>query len=161
MRRSDIDARLADLYAQVAQPTCKGLCADSCGPIDMHPRERQRIREHGVTIPHHDDALDQLDATGDYACPALQDGQCSVYSVRPMICRLWGAVEAMPCPHGCRPAGGLHPDQRGAELLNESLSIGAPDDALLEQRQQLFARLFADPQWRRTYQDYVRRHRQG
>ncbi|MFG2076889.1 YkgJ family cysteine cluster protein [Nonomuraea maritima] len=88
MRRSDIDARLDELYAQVPQPNCKGLCADSCGPIDMHPRERQRIRARGVTIPHHDDALDQLDRDGDYACPALKDDRCTTYADRPMICFL-------------------------------------------------------------------------
>ncbi|WP_433444879.1 hypothetical protein [Nonomuraea sp. CA-141351] len=41
MRRSDIDAQLDTLYARVPSAHCKGLCADSYGPIDMHhPRQR-------------------------------------------------------------------------------------------------------------------------
>lgn len=101
-----IDARLAALYAQVPDVQCKGLCADSCGPIDMHPRERQRLREAGVRIPGPQAALEQLVATGEYSCPALVDGRCGVYAVRPMICRAWGASEALPCEHGCRPPNG-------------------------------------------------------
>src|SRR5688572_3091327 len=98
MRRSQIDARLAALYAQVPQPNCKGLCSTSCGAISMHPRERQRIRDLGVTIPHHQDALDTLIHDGEYTCPALKDDRCTVYDDRPMICRLWGSVDGMPCP---------------------------------------------------------------
>lgn len=37
-------------------------------------------------------------------CPALDFvGRCSVYEHRPMICRLWGLVEDMPCHYGCKP----------------------------------------------------------
>jgi Fe-S-cluster containining protein len=30
---------------------------------------------------------------GDYTRPALVDGRCSVYDVRPMICRVWRLFE--------------------------------------------------------------------
>nr|BFE85808.1 hypothetical protein GCM10020093_084090 [Planobispora longispora] len=51
-RWSDLmDAHYAELYAQVPDVGCKGLCSDSCGPIDMHPYERARIRRAGVQIP--------------------------------------------------------------------------------------------------------------
>jgi Fe-S-cluster containining protein len=36
-------------------------------------------------------------------CPLLQNARCSVYLIRPMICRLWGLVETMPCLWGCVP----------------------------------------------------------
>ncbi|MET7334272.1 YkgJ family cysteine cluster protein [Nonomuraea sp. NPDC005650] len=161
MRCSDIDARLAELYAQVPQPSCKGLCADSCGPIDMHPRERQRIRARGVTIPHHDDAVDQLDRDGDYVCPALKDNRCTVYEDRPFICRAWGAVEAMACEHGCRPEGGLMPDMEGALLLQESLTIGTPDSEVIDQQRRRLARRFADPAFRQAYTDFIRNYQPG
>jgi Fe-S-cluster containining protein len=159
VRRSDIDARLTELYAQVPQPNCKGPCADSCGPIDMHPRERQRIRARGVTIPHHDDALDQLARDGDYTCPALKNNRCTVYSDRPFISRAWGAVEAMASEHGCRPEGGLMHDQEGALLLQESLTIGMPDTEVIDQARRKLARRFADPEFRQAYRDFIRNHR--
>lgn len=37
-------------------------------------------------------------------CPALDFiGRCSVYEIRPLICRLWGVVETMKCHYGCEP----------------------------------------------------------
>ncbi|MGP3914347.1 YkgJ family cysteine cluster protein [Nonomuraea sp. 10N515B] len=111
----------AGLYAQIPDVACKGLCQDSCGPIDMHPYERAQIRRAGVTIPEPQQAVTQLLLTGDYTCPALEDGRCSVYELRPTICRAWGASEAMPCEHGCRPADGqLLSDTETRRLVDES-----------------------------------------
>jgi Fe-S-cluster containining protein len=31
------------------------------------------------------------------------EGQCSVYDIRPVVCRLWACTPEMACPHGCRP----------------------------------------------------------
>ena len=60
------------------------------------------------------------------------DRRCAVYEVRPMICRLWGLVERMPCPFGCRPEGGLLSDEEGARLLREANRIGGEDPEQLD-----------------------------
>ncbi|WP_433426222.1 hypothetical protein ACQP1V_43025 (plasmid) [Microtetraspora malaysiensis] len=160
MKRSDMDAALEELYAQVPQPGCKGLCADSCGPIGMNPREQQRIRERGVRIPHYQDALAQLVETGDYTCPVLKDGQCGVYDVRPMLCRLWGAIESMPCTYGCTPEEGLLPDAEASTLLAQSLDVGKPDAMNAEELGRL-QRRFDDPKFRRTVREYVKTNRRA
>lgn len=98
---------LADVYRRIPMVECRGLCVDSCGPISMSKAEDARLRELGVAIPPMVDALAAIDDGMDYYCPALRDGKCSVYEDRPAICRLWGATESMPCPHGCTPAGAL------------------------------------------------------
>lgn len=94
-------ATLGDIYARVPRVPCKGLCMDSCGPIAMSREEKLRIRAAGVEIPSMADAVAALERGEEYYCPALRDGRCSVYEIRPTICRLWGATESMPCPHGC------------------------------------------------------------
>ncbi|MEV4472874.1 YkgJ family cysteine cluster protein [Nonomuraea sp. NPDC049504] len=160
MKRSDMDAALEELYAKVPQPGCKGLCQDSCGPIGMNPREQQRIRERGVKIPHYRDGLAELVETGDYTCPALKDGQCSVYEVRPMLCRLWGATETMPCTYGCRPEEGLLPDAEGHALLAQSLDVGKADTLSAEELGRLKKR-FDDPTFRQTVREYVRDNRRA
>lgn len=38
----------------------------------------------------------------DGVCPHLVDGGCSVYEARPMVCRLFGVSEIMPC-EDCKP----------------------------------------------------------
>jgi hypothetical protein len=63
-------------------------------------------------------------------CSALDGvGRCSVYEERPLLCRLWGAVEKMTCQFGCVPADGwLDPDVE-AEVLAyyEGQSLIAPE----------------------------------
>ncbi|MFG3438396.1 YkgJ family cysteine cluster protein [Nonomuraea sp. NPDC047897] len=160
MKRSDMDAALDGLYAEVPDVGCKGLCHQACGPIGMNPREHQRIRERGVKIPHRRDALAELGETGDYTCPALdKDNRCSVYDVRPMLCRLWGATETMPCAYGCRPAeGDLLTDAEGHALLAHSLDVGKADALTAEQMGRLKQR-FNDPTFRRTVREYVQNNR--
>ena len=81
------------LYSELPRLDCKGLCADSCGPIVMSRVEWDRI---GQVLGHKPQAKG-ID------CPMLAAGRCTVYDVRPAICRLWGIAEEMPCPFGCKP----------------------------------------------------------
>jgi hypothetical protein len=112
--------RLEELYERLPRLQCQGKCAHSCvSRIDMSHIERSRIREAGRDIVAHRSRRDE-------PCPALTFlGTCSIYAVRPMICRLWGTSVAMPCPHGCQPDG-ARPlnDIETLDLLLTSLEIG-------------------------------------
>lgn len=124
LTRSQMDAELAALYDQIPQiPDCDGRCWTSCGPIGLADRERQRIRQAGVRITPYEVAMQNVDR---FWCDALTgDRRCAVYELRPMVCRLWGAVEGMQCPHGCVPEGGRWlSDDDGLRLVAESLRIG-------------------------------------
>ena len=112
--------RLAALYTQVPNLNCIGLCHQSCGPIDMGPAEQDATATAGIRVPR---AFADRDIVN--ICPALSIlGQCRIYQARPMICRLWGAVEGMPCPHGCRPADGqLLTDEQGWVLLRAASAV--------------------------------------
>lgn len=113
------DRELDALYASLPKLACRGWCSASCGPLAMSVRERSRITEQARQPVSHD-------VSG--TCSLLTDLQrCSVYEIRPMICRLWGMVERMPCPYGCRPDGGLLPDSEGRRLLMEAERIGGAD----------------------------------
>lgn len=98
---------LEAIYAEVPAMECQGLCSESCGPLIVDDSERERIRKRtGRTL--------QLLAPD---CPELTIlRRCSIYDDRPLICRLWGVVESMPCPWGCRPARYLT-DAEGHALL--------------------------------------------
>lgn len=95
------------IYAEVPVMECQGLCSESCGPLIVDEPERAQIRERtGRTL-----RLLQLD------CPQLTIlRRCSIYTDRPLICRLWGVVESMPCPWGCKPDRYLT-DAEGHQLL--------------------------------------------
>ena len=126
--REAADRALAELYAKVPSINCKGLCHTSCGIIDCSTREHELIhRNGGVRIPTMMEFV-KRDRQGEViVCPALsQDGKCTVYDVRPMICRLWGTTEGMPCPYGCEPERVLT-DAEGFELLADSMIAGGSE----------------------------------
>lgn len=119
------DRELDALYATLPRLDCRGWCSDSCGPIATSMRERVRIEQHARRAITAEDP-------GPTCSMLTAEGRCGVYEIRPMICRLWGLVQRMPCPFGCRPEGGLLPDEEGARLLAEADRIGGADPDQLE-----------------------------
>jgi hypothetical protein len=94
---TDVDDKLDAIYARIPGMNCKGLCQECCGSIGLTRLEQDRIQQrHGLRLP--------LMAVFEDQCPALdRAGRCTVYNDRPAVCRLWGAVPSMTCPHGCEP----------------------------------------------------------
>lgn len=104
-----MSAKLEALYRKLPSMHCKGKCAGACGPIGMSEVEADNLRQHvGERIqlaPIGDgNVLVTNFAKGTLTCPLLTNGRCAAYEARPMICRLWGMVKPMRCPHGCRPS---------------------------------------------------------
>ncbi len=101
---------LRALYASVPSVPCKGLCHDQCTLIPVAKAEREAIADHTgrrvKTIPDMQQAV-MRPADDGLTCRYLKKSRCTIYEVRPMICRLYGAAEGLECPHGCRPVGGL------------------------------------------------------
>lgn len=113
---------LAAVYAQIPTTNCQGLCADSCCSFAMTVGEQRNIRaQTGVSLP--------LAHAGSF-CPALTMlKQCSVYEVRPLICRIWGAVNTMRCGYGCEPDGGYLTDHDAMRLLAEVAELSGDTQA--------------------------------
>ncbi len=61
---------------------------------------------------------DLLKSDEELTCPYLKEGRCSIYPVRPTICRMWGAVESMPCSFGCEIEGRLMKNSEAHGLLD-------------------------------------------
>lgn len=113
------------VWASLPHLECKGLCQESCGPIEASIVERAMLARAGVELPDPFETLgDLVSGSGDATCPALVDGRCSAYEVRPLVCRLWGLVEEMPCPFGCVPEGGLLSSAEGRAIHERVLEIG-------------------------------------
>lgn len=96
---------------------CKGLCYPQCIDelIDLSPVETQRIeRDTGVHVTSKQRGT---------PCAALDRGRCSVHSVRPMICRLYGAADGLRCEHGCLPSRWLR-DRDVVHYLAEAMKVG-------------------------------------
>jgi len=73
---------------------CDAGCGDCCGIVPVTTTEfnaiQRYVKEKGI-VP-----IDTTDGT----CPLYQEGTCSVYPVRPLICKAFGHLEELPCSRG-------------------------------------------------------------
>jgi hypothetical protein len=117
--------RLRELYAQIPTFQCIPGCTDCCGPVPSS-REERRASPQLMDLETVHDILEVLSKGGASAqelavapeitawgksgadcltCAyALEGTGCAIYDDRPFLCRLFGTVPSMPCPHGRAPA---------------------------------------------------------
>lgn len=55
-------------------------------------------------------------------CNHLKEGKCQSYDQRPVLCRLWGAVESMRCPYGCE-AERIMTDGEARDLIRQVFKL--------------------------------------
>ena len=72
---------------------CDDGCGECCGVVPATRDELAAIRRY---MAHHGvEAVDR----GGLTCPFF-DGKCTIYPVRPFICRAFGHVQGLDCPRG-------------------------------------------------------------
>lgn len=142
MPRRALD-RVRELYRQIPALECKGLCANSCVPVSMSRAEAARAH------PGEPERTSTL-ARGPLGVPRCthltSDNSCGIYADRPMICRLWGATDSMPCPHGCVPAAGHLPGVEAVELMLDSLIAGGHELVDNEEMAAIMRTAIRDPE---------------
>ena len=75
---------------------CDEHCGECCGLVPVTETEFRRVerfvKERGIVPIEHADGT----------CPLYQNGSCTVHSVRPLVCQLFGhsADPRMTCPRG-------------------------------------------------------------
>lgn len=141
-----MDAAFDALYAELPTIECRGQCADSCTTIAMTRPESDRIvRAGGPRLPHDPPARPSF-----LPCPALsQFNTCTVYRLRPLVCRIWGMTEYMACPAGCRPAGGFLTDKQAHEFFARGYEI-AGDFETAEMFREPFRSADSERRWRQV-----------
>jgi Fe-S-cluster containining protein len=137
-----VDAALDEMYDRVPVIDCIGVCRHTCTVIEMSQREHQRIAERGVQLAQPAHRVDFAEPT---PCPALGAfGQCTVHDIRPMVCRIWGVVEDLSCPHGCTPAEYLT-HAEAMELMAASYEVGGPPPRMGPVSVEALRRSLGDP----------------
>lgn len=96
----EVPAEVRALWDRVPKmKDCKGECDTSCGPTPAAPIEHDLIE-----VAAGKEALRTEDGVlGAMTCSLLKDGKCEVYTLRPLMCRVWGTVPSLQCPYGCQP----------------------------------------------------------
>jgi hypothetical protein len=127
------DDELDGAYAQIPRVDCRGRCQQECTNVDVGPAEAARLRQGGHRVPRRWQA----------PCPLLgDDGRCEAYELRPVVCRLWGACQALPCPHGCVVHGGPLDDADALRIVAQALQAGGVPVV----DEDLISAVMADPQ---------------
>jgi len=100
--------RLFDLYKMIPEFKCKDKCGDCCGYISFSRYElkiiKRYLKRNNLKIKvHPNKPLTRFFNSyiiGDPFCPFLtKDKKCLIYPVRPTICRLFGVIKELKCPH--------------------------------------------------------------
>lgn len=108
---------------------CKQGCFDCCGPVKLSRLEYLRcIKASGRTAKDVKQQMQNNLKQGIYTCPLLnaETKKCTVYEVRPAICRLFGVVKGeLICPHGYAPEStALISDEQSREILRKVDDLG-------------------------------------
>lgn len=126
------EQRMQALYDELPHIECKRMCRECCGPvIQSGSLTRLEFDRLAGVAPSPVDPKDFM------ACSLLngETGECRVYDLRPMICRLWGLSTNMVCPAGCVPDRWLSPVdvqtylRRAEEIGGNMLSHGVQNEA--------------------------------
>ena len=72
---------------------CDDGCGDCCGIVPCSESEYQSVLRYAKR-------KGLVPVVQDLTCPWFQNGKCSVYPARPLLCRLFGHIIGMPCPKG-------------------------------------------------------------
>ncbi len=100
-----------------AHEETKNAC---CTIVRVRPNEAARIKRFTE-----DNDIQWVPQAG-IECGFLKEGQCSIYEVRPWVCRAFGVVKQMPCHR--------FPQEAVLDLpsnVAHSLKLSDPDDAFL------------------------------
>lgn len=96
-------SEVAALYARIPKINCKQKCQDYCGAIVQLGAFTEAERSEIERAMKSAEIVRPAEASP-LVCSALDlYGRCAIYVQRPAICRFWGVVEGMTCPHGCEP----------------------------------------------------------
>lgn len=114
-------ARIDSILSEIPSFKCKEGCADCCGPVEMSRLEYHRcVKASGRTAEELRQQMERNIKRNIYQCPLIDQKthRCTVYQVRPAICRIFGTTKNLPCPHGYAPdAAQMLSDEKAREIL--------------------------------------------
>lgn len=116
LSKNKIIEKLNNIYSKIPDFNCQH-CHECEGPIIWFKPEEINIREY-----LHKNNLEYIIwSTEEFQkynmkCPYLKNNRCSIYPVRPIVCRLQGNISELPCKFN---KNNLITDKKFQEIKNE------------------------------------------
>ena len=131
MKIGQLRRRLSKIYSRIPSLECREGCGECCGIHSWSFAEwlviTHWLGKHGMKELKAKSLLDP--------CPYLNESKkCTIYEVRPAICRLYGVVESLRCPY--RQAEKYLKDEEATAILKEldNLSVEIHHNLLGQKR---------------------------
>ena len=107
-----IIVEIEDIYNLIPDFMCTEGCYECCKNFGVP--SRTKVEDERIKKFLKDNSMQPGEAKG-HTCPYLDEGRkeggCSIYPVRPLICRLYGTAPNYLCSMGVRPVLLLQEDE--------------------------------------------------
>ena len=100
--------KIQDLYALIPEVHCLPDCTACCQDFGVPSQTKIETRRIKRFLQKNGMIFKRAEGT---TCPYVSDRGCTIYPVRPFICRLFGAAPNLQCHLGARPFTLLHEDE--------------------------------------------------
>ena len=110
-----------ELYGLIPDMACPSGCADCCCVVRFSRYEMAQISTARIVRA----VFTRFRQATTQKCPYMtENNRCSIYQVRPFVCRLFGTadIERLRCPKGIRPKKMLSAEE-AEKLINQFLKI--------------------------------------
>ncbi len=117
---------LNEIYERIPAFKCVSGCSACCGIVPIAPAEIENIASYiamnGVQV--------RVLGTDLLTCPYVVNERCSIHSVRPALCRIFGVTndKYMRCPNGGKAAR-IMPKGEADEILASVFQAGLKEEA--------------------------------
>ena len=125
--------KVQEAWSIIPVVECQKKCQNSCAQIRCSLSELNLIKKfckanglkyinvNGANNHMLKQSLKGKVTSDDLMCKYLKDGTCTIHEVRPAICRLFGAADDLPCPHGCKVVGTVMKSKDAHALINNGI----------------------------------------
>ena len=113
------EGKLKYLYSKIPEFNCIPRCTACCGPHPWANVEHRVIAkwmsERGM--------VEKFSKTMFGDCQYIENHKCSIYEVRPVLCRLFGVVDTPKLMCSFRPSKGHISDEEAREIMRKVFEL--------------------------------------
>ena len=133
--------KLETVYRQIPKSSCAPGCGECCGILYPSMAELRNI--YDWCQEHHVEYKDFTMTVG-LDCPYLSpQKECSIYPVRPFLCRILGVSTELPCPLGKCKGGKMLNRSQGSALYRD-IYLRGKEKPRTEKHQRELRKILAD-----------------